>query len=61
MAEQNRKDNVDIDSAFFTIVGKAFLSIVLEFISPQYQLWFVKTQVNHGDSRQQRSARSPIL
>ena len=50
-----------IDRAFFTIIDLAFLSTVLEFISTQYQLWFVKTQVNHGDSRQQKSARSPNL
>ena len=48
-----------IDRAFFTIVDKAFLSMVLEFISPQYQLWFVKTQVGPGDIGLSSDAQSP--
>ena len=60
-AEENRKANVSRDRAFFTTVDNAFLPMVPEFIGPQYQLRFVKTQVDHGDSCQQRIIRSPSL
>ena len=47
------------DRAFFMTVDNAFRSMVSDFISSQYQLWFVKTQVSPGDIRLGSGAQSP--
>ena len=47
------------DRAFFMTVDKAFRSMVSEFISFQYQLWFVKRQVGRGDIGLKSGAQSP--
>ena len=47
------------DRAFFMTVDNAFRSMVSDFISSQYQLWFVKTQVSPGDIRLRSGAQSP--
>ena len=47
------------DRAFFTTVDNAFLSMVSDFISVQYQLWFIKTQVGSRDVGLKSSAQPP--
>ena len=47
------------DRAFSMTVDNAFRSMVWEFISSQYQLWFVKTQVGVDDIGLKSSAQSP--
>ena len=59
MAEENRKANGSRDRAFFITVDKAFRSMVSAFISLQYQLWFVKTQVGSDDIGLNSGAQSP--
>ena len=58
-AEENRKANASRYRAFFMTVGNVFRSTVPDFISPQYQLWLVKTQVGLGDIGLKNGAQSP--